>query len=170
MCARAASNQGGWSGGWDTLYRFLAARARSRPYRRRALKFASSCLLLTRAGYRSVVSHCRIEEIVRGISEPSTPIDDSAVLPPGLSFVEQICSSTRSLICQEHPYQGSTRLDGGQPGSARSVPRSAVPGFVWRLPLDYRVRLRRKMATAPLFQRHVLPRSWTGRRWASAFH
>ena len=147
------------AGGWDALYRVLRLGRSSGHIGDRALKFASMLAFSSPVeGYRSVVSHWQDPgRIVGGIREPSTPIDDSAAWPPGLSFVEQM------MFLDSITYLPGDILTKVDRASMAVSLEARIPfldprllDFVWRLPLDYRVRGSvGKWLLRQLVQRHV---------------
>jgi asparagine synthase (glutamine-hydrolysing) len=131
------------SDGWDLLYRALTLRRGKGYVGDRALKFANLLAMPSPMdGYRAIISSWQNpNELVRGTKEPVTALNNPAALPSGLSFVEQmmfldmVSYLPGDILTKVDRATMAVSLEGRVP-----LLDPALLDFVWRLPLDYKVR------------------------------
>jgi len=139
----AASINAVGSDGWDALYQIATLGRGKGQVGDRALKFAN--LMAQRSpmdGYRAITSFWqKPEELVLGVREPVTALNDPGAVPPGLNFVEQmmfidtISYLPGDILTKVDRATMAVSLEGRVPFLDPSL-----LDFVWRLPLDYKVR------------------------------
>jgi asparagine synthase (glutamine-hydrolysing) len=139
----AGAIRGIGSDGWDALYHAATFGRGTGHIGDRALKFAGLLDVTSPLeGYRAIVSSWqRPDVLVAGVREPTTALNDPAAAPPGLDFVEQMMFlDTVSYL----PGDILTKVDRATMAVSLEgrVPflDPALLDFVWRLPLNYKVR------------------------------